>query len=94
VIFSCIWAITLAAVATESVAVTDSATDGVTVRLVEVVSATDAASLVAAFKVVFEDGVSVLVLLSAMLAKKINMEDVASVAVAVSAMLGVNVAPD
>jgi hypothetical protein len=61
---------------------------------VEVVSATDAASLVAAFKVVFEDGVSVLVLLSAIKVKKINMEDVASVAVAVSATLGVNVAPD
>ena len=62
----------------------DSDTDGVTVSLVEVVSATDAASLIAAGSVVFEDGVSVLVLLSAMLAKNINMEDGESVAVAVS----------
>ena len=94
VIFSCIRAMMLAAVAMESVAVTDSDTDGFAVSLLEVVSAMDAASLIAAGNVVFEDSVSVLVLLSAMKVKKINMEDVASVAVAVSAMLGVNVAPD
>lgn len=82
--FSCIWAMTLAAVATESVALIASDTDGVTLRLVEVVSATDAVSLIATGNVVFEDGVSVLVLLSATKTKKINMEDVASVAVAVS----------
>jgi hypothetical protein len=58
----------------------------------EVVSATDAASLVAAFRVVFADGVSVLVLDSAIKVKKINMEDGESVAVAVSATLGANVA--
>jgi len=50
----------------------------------EVASATDAASLIAAGSVVLEDGVSVLVMDSATAAKKINMEDVASVAVAVS----------
>jgi hypothetical protein len=50
----------------------------------EVVSATDAASLIAAGNVVLEDGVSVLVLDSATKTKKINMEDGVSVAVAVS----------
>ena len=82
----------VAAVATESAAEMDSDTDGVTDNLAEIASAADAASLVAAFRVVFEDGLSVAVELSAMLAKKIKIEDVASVAVAVSLTCGVKVA--
>jgi len=83
-IFSCICARTLAAVATKSAAVTDSDTDGLAVSWLEVASVMEAVSLISAGNVVFEDGVSVAVLVSATLAKKINTEDVASVAVAVS----------
>lgn len=75
---------TVAAVCTVSVAVTDSETEQGAVWLVEVASATEAASLVETGKIVFADSVSAAVLVSATLAKKISMEAVASVAVAVS----------
>lgn len=54
----------MAAVVTVSVAVTDSLTEQMAVWLVEVVSAADAASLTEAGNEVFDDGVSVAVLLS------------------------------
>jgi len=55
---------TVAAVVTVSVAVTDSLTEQGAAWLVEVVSATDAVSFIAVGNVVFDDGVSVAVLLS------------------------------
>ena len=54
----------MAAVVTVSVAVTDSLTEQMAVCLDAVVSAADAASLTAVGNVVFDDGVSVAVLVS------------------------------
>lgn len=85
---------TVAAVTTESVAVIDSEMEQGAVWLVEVASATEAASLIEAGNTVFADGVSVLVLLSATSTKKTKMEAVSSVAVTVSATSGVNMAVD
>jgi len=83
----------VAAVVTVSVAVTDSLTEQMAARLVEVVSATDAVSFIAVGNVVFDDGVSVAVLLSSTAQRNMNMDEVTSVAVAVSATKGVNTAP-
>jgi len=55
---------TVAAVVTVSVAVTDSLTEQMAAWLVEVVSAADAVSSIAVGNVVFDDGVSVAVLVS------------------------------
>jgi len=55
---------TVAVLVKLSVAVADSLTEQMAVCLVEVVSAADAASLIATGNVVFDDGVSVAVLVS------------------------------
>ena len=83
----------MAAVVTVSVAVTDPLTEQMAVCLDAVVSATEAASLTAVGNEVFDDGVSVAVLVSAILLRNINTDEVASVAVEVSATKGVNTAP-
>jgi hypothetical protein len=75
---------TVAAVCTVSVAVTDSETEQVAVWLVEVASATEAASLVETGKIVFADGASVAVLVSLTTAFTWKKDETASVAVAVS----------
>jgi hypothetical protein len=75
---------TVAAVCTVSVAVTDSETEQVAVWLVEVASATEAASLVETGKIVFADGASVAVLVSLTAAFTWKKDETASVAVAVS----------
>ena len=74
-------------------AVTDSLTEQRAAWAVEVVSATDAASLTEAGSEALEDRLSVAVLVSAISLRNINTDEVASVAVAVSATKGVNTAP-
>ena len=66
---------TLGAVSTVSVEVTDSETEQGAVWLVEVASATEAASLVETGKIVLADGVSVAVLVSATAHGNTKIED-------------------